>query len=102
MLSERARKICFCLILVDFSKILKQTNKVSRGHDRRTQGGGRVGDHPGEGGMNIKIPPGRGLFPYGGIFSMWAVFSLHVGAIFSGGGGGLSQYGRGHFWTGHP
>ena len=42
--------------------------------------------------MNKKIHVGGGgSFPYGGIFSMWAVFSLHVGAMpfFSCGGGVL-------------
>ena len=46
--------------------------------------GGRVGARPGggHGRMNKTIPCGCG-FPYGGIFFMWAVFSLHVEAIFS-------------------
>ena len=31
--------------------------------------------------MNKKIHVGGGSFPFGGIFSMWAVLSLHVGAM---------------------
>ena len=62
--------------------------------------------------MNKKIHVGGGgaSFPYGGIFSMWAVFSLHVGAmpffpcVGGGGGGGLifcmggGGVGR-HYWA---
>ena len=60
--------------------------------------GGRVGARQ-EGSMNKKIPCGGvgRSFPYGDIFSMWAVFSLHVGAIFSVcvGGGSLFLHGGG-------
>ena len=38
---------------------------------------------PGGGAMKFHVVwGGGGSFPYGGIFSMWAVFSLHRGAIF--------------------
>ena len=51
-------------------------------HDRCTQGEGRVGARPGGGGTRIKkFHVGEEGFPYGGIFSMWAVFSLHVDSL---------------------
>ena len=39
-LNGRARRMCFCLFLLIFSNSLKHRNKVSGGHDRRSQGGG--------------------------------------------------------------
>ena len=95
-LSERARKICFYLILVDFFLTLSnKRNKVSGGHDWPSQlGEGRVGARPGGGGGAwIKNCMGGLLFPYGGIFfyvCRMCIHSLHVGDIFFYMGGGVS------------
>ena len=60
----------------------KSNGIVSGDHDRRTQGGGRVGACQGGGSIHKKILCVGGV-PLWGIFSMWTVFSLHMGTIFS-------------------
>ena len=79
---------------------------MSGGHDRPSQGGGRVSTRPGGGGGSINKKLYGGLpFPYGGIFSMCAecvyIFSMLErffsmwGISFSawGGGGGVVIFG---------
>ena len=78
---------CFCLIFVYFFLTLSnKRNKVSGDHDRRTQGGDRVGARQGGGSMNKKIPCGGGWsFPY--FFYVGSLFSPRGGHFFRGGGG---------------
>ena len=71
-----------------FLTLSNKQNEMSGDHDRRTQGG-KSRRSPGGGGVgwheriNKTIPCGCMGVPLWGYFSMWAVFSLHVEAIFS-------------------